>query len=75
MTSSYSTSLVSRRDAKEADSHLQVTINQAECLSSQEAADTLACRQNRGSCSFVACSAPLVDIGTCRGGKLKCCKW
>ncbi|NXK13198.1 GLL9 protein, partial [Herpetotheres cachinnans] len=42
---------------------------------SQEAADTLACRQNRGSCSFVACSAPLVDIGTCRGGKLKCCKW
>ncbi|NXC19006.1 GLL9 protein, partial [Corythaeola cristata] len=42
---------------------------------SQEAADTLACRQNRGSCSFVACSGPLVDIGTCRGGKLKCCKW
>ncbi|NXR47931.1 GLL9 protein, partial [Hippolais icterina] len=42
---------------------------------SQEAADTLACRQNRGSCSFVPCSAPLVDIGTCRGGKLKCCKW
>ncbi|NXL52038.1 GLL9 protein, partial [Podilymbus podiceps] len=43
--------------------------------SSQEAADTIACRQNRGSCSFAACSAPLVDIGTCRGGKLKCCKW
>ncbi|NXT61706.1 GLL9 protein, partial [Chaetops frenatus] len=43
--------------------------------SSQEAADTLACRQSRGSCSFVPCSAPLVDIGTCRGGKLKCCKW
>ncbi|NXX51965.1 GLL9 protein, partial [Tricholaema leucomelas] len=42
---------------------------------SQEAADTLACRQNRGFCSFVPCSAPLVDIGTCRGGKLKCCKW
>ncbi|NXE57896.1 GLL9 protein, partial [Casuarius casuarius] len=42
---------------------------------SQEAADTVACRQNRGSCSFVACSGPLVDIGTCRGGKLKCCKW
>ncbi|NWI86105.1 GLL9 protein, partial [Pitta sordida] len=42
---------------------------------SQEVADTLACRQSRGSCSFVGCSAPLVDIGTCRGGKLKCCKW
>ncbi|NXS23480.1 GLL9 protein, partial [Mystacornis crossleyi] len=42
---------------------------------SQEAADTLACRQSRGSCSFVPCSAPLVEIGTCRGGKLKCCKW
>ncbi|KFQ99227.1 Gallinacin-9, partial [Nipponia nippon] len=42
---------------------------------SQETADTLACRQNRGSCSFVACTSPLVDIGTCRGGKLKCCKW
>ncbi|NXY38567.1 GLL9 protein, partial [Pomatorhinus ruficollis] len=42
---------------------------------SQEAGDTIACRQSRGSCSFVPCSAPLVDIGTCRGGKLKCCKW
>ncbi|NWV95633.1 GLL9 protein, partial [Machaerirhynchus nigripectus] len=42
---------------------------------SQEAADTLACRQSRGSCSFMPCSAPLVEIGTCRGGKLKCCKW
>ncbi|OXB78618.1 UNVERIFIED_CONTAM: hypothetical protein H355_010098 [Colinus virginianus] len=42
---------------------------------SQETADTIACRQNRGFCSFVACSAPLVDIGTCRDGKLKCCKW
>uniref|UniRef100_A0A8C3BLS4 Beta-defensin-like domain-containing protein n=1 Tax=Cairina moschata TaxID=8855 RepID=A0A8C3BLS4_CAIMO len=42
---------------------------------SQEAADTVACRQNHGSCSFIACSGSLVDIGTCRGGKLKCCKW
>ncbi|XP_048153496.1 gallinacin-9-like [Corvus hawaiiensis] len=42
---------------------------------SQEASDTLACRQSRGSCSFVPCSAPLVEIGTCRGGKLRCCKW
>ncbi|NXT32891.1 GLL9 protein, partial [Pelecanoides urinatrix] len=42
---------------------------------SQETADTLECRQNRGYCSFAACSAPMVDIGTCRGGKLKCCKW
>ncbi|NXB15715.1 GLL9 protein, partial [Rhagologus leucostigma] len=42
---------------------------------SQEAADTLACRQSRGSCSFVPCSGPLVEIGTCRGGKLRCCKW
>ncbi|NWZ02758.1 GLL9 protein, partial [Loxia curvirostra] len=42
---------------------------------SQETADTLACRQSRGSCSFMPCSAPLVDIGTCRGGKLRCCKW
>ncbi|XP_077638602.1 gallinacin-9 isoform X1 [Lonchura striata] len=42
---------------------------------SQETADTVACRQSRGSCSFVPCSAPLVDIGTCRGGKLRCCKW
>nr|ABI48248.1 Gal 9 [Gallus gallus] len=42
---------------------------------SQEDADTLACRQSHGSCSFVACRAPSVDIGTCRGGKLKCCKW
>ncbi|NXL75621.1 GLL9 protein, partial [Leptocoma aspasia] len=43
--------------------------------SSQETADTQACRQSQGFCSFVACSAPLLDIGTCRGGKLKCCKW
>nr|BAT57459.1 avian beta-defensin 9 [Coturnix japonica]BAT57460.1 avian beta-defensin 9 [Coturnix japonica]BAT57476.1 avian beta-defensin 9 [Coturnix japonica]BAT57484.1 avian beta-defensin 9 [Coturnix japonica]BBP06451.1 avian beta-defensin 9 [Coturnix japonica] len=42
---------------------------------SQEDPDTLACRQGHGSCSFVACRAPSVDIGTCRGGKLKCCKW
>ncbi|NWH40880.1 GLL9 protein, partial [Chloropsis hardwickii] len=42
---------------------------------SQEASDTLACRQSRGSCSYIACSDPLVDIGTCRGGKLRCCKW
>ncbi|NWJ06627.1 GLL9 protein, partial [Crypturellus undulatus] len=42
---------------------------------SQEDADTIACRQNRASCSFVACSPPLVNVGTCRGGKLKCCKW
>ncbi|KAM6354564.1 gallinacin-9 [Podargus strigoides] len=48
---------------------------QASPAYSQETADTLACRRNRGSCSFVACSPPLVDIGTCRGGKLKCCKW
>uniref|UniRef100_U3JIH6 Beta-defensin-like domain-containing protein n=1 Tax=Ficedula albicollis TaxID=59894 RepID=U3JIH6_FICAL len=40
-----------------------------------ETSDTLACRQSRGSCSFVPCSAPMVDIGTCRGGKLRCCKW
>ncbi|NXG69471.1 GLL9 protein, partial [Baryphthengus martii] len=43
--------------------------------SSLETPDTLACRQKQGSCSFVACSPPLVDVGTCRGGKLKCCKW
>ncbi|NWU08214.1 GLL9 protein, partial [Cephalopterus ornatus] len=43
--------------------------------SSQDTSDTLACRQSRGSCSFVPCAAPLVDIGTCRGGKLRCCKW
>ncbi|KAM6323905.1 gallinacin-9 [Aegotheles albertisi] len=48
---------------------------QAAPASSQESADTLECRQNRGACSFVACRAPLVDIGTCRDGKLKCCKW
>ncbi|NXH42482.1 GLL9 protein, partial [Dicaeum eximium] len=42
---------------------------------SQETADTITCRQNRGSCSFVACHPPGVDIGTCRGGKLRCCKW
>ncbi|NXL89862.1 GLL9 protein, partial [Alectura lathami] len=48
---------------------------QAAPASTQEADDTLACRQSRGFCSFVACSAPTVDIGTCRGGKLKCCKW
>ncbi|NWI15080.1 GLL9 protein, partial [Crypturellus soui] len=42
---------------------------------SQVDADTVACRQNRGSCSFVACPPPSVDVGTCRGGKLKCCKW
>uniref|UniRef100_U3IX35 Beta-defensin-like domain-containing protein n=1 Tax=Anas platyrhynchos platyrhynchos TaxID=8840 RepID=U3IX35_ANAPP len=42
---------------------------------SQEDADTVACRQSHGSCSFIACSGPLVDIGTCRNGKLKCCKW
>uniref|UniRef100_A0A8B9DC28 Beta-defensin-like domain-containing protein n=1 Tax=Anser cygnoides TaxID=8845 RepID=A0A8B9DC28_ANSCY len=42
---------------------------------SQGDADTVACRQNHGSCSFIACSGSLVDIGTCRGGKLKCCKW
>ncbi|KFO83815.1 Gallinacin-9, partial [Buceros rhinoceros silvestris] len=42
---------------------------------SQEASDTLACRQNGGFCSFVECSASMVSIGTCRGAKLKCCKW
>ncbi|XP_065537925.1 gallinacin-9-like isoform X1 [Lathamus discolor] len=42
---------------------------------SQVDADTVACRQNRGSCSFVECSPPMVNIGTCRSGKLKCCKW
>ncbi|KAK2534006.1 gallinacin-9 isoform X1 [Columba livia] len=42
---------------------------------SQADADTIACRQNRGSCSYVACSGPTVDIGTCRTGKLRCCKW
>ncbi|NWS47043.1 GLL9 protein, partial [Probosciger aterrimus] len=42
---------------------------------SQVDADTIACRQNRGSCSFVECSPPMVNIGTCRSGKLKCCKW
>ncbi|KFW77289.1 Gallinacin-9, partial [Manacus vitellinus] len=43
--------------------------------SSQETSDTVTCRQSRGSCSFVPCAAPSVDIGTCRGGKLKCCRW
>ncbi|NXN91439.1 GLL9 protein, partial [Rhinopomastus cyanomelas] len=42
---------------------------------SQEDADTLACRQNQGFCSFASCSTHVVEIGTCRGGKLKCCKW
>ncbi|NXA23595.1 GLL9 protein, partial [Ibidorhyncha struthersii] len=42
---------------------------------SQEAADTVACRQSRGFCSFVACSAPMAESGTCRDGKLKCCRW
>ncbi|NXG66692.1 GLL9 protein, partial [Hemiprocne comata] len=42
---------------------------------SQEAADTLSCRQKKGFCSFDPCSAPLVEVGTCRIGKLKCCKW
>ncbi|KAM6123295.1 gallinacin-9 [Pterocles gutturalis] len=42
---------------------------------SQESADTIACRQKQASCSFVACSAPAVDVGTCKDGKLKCCKW
>ncbi|NXT21168.1 GLL9 protein, partial [Syrrhaptes paradoxus] len=42
---------------------------------SQESADTIACRQKQASCSFVACAAPAVDVGTCKDGKLKCCKW
>ncbi|NWS78310.1 GLL9 protein, partial [Crotophaga sulcirostris] len=42
---------------------------------SEETPDTVTCRQNGGFCSFVSCSAPLVETGTCRGGKLKCCKW
>ncbi|NXU57544.1 GLL9 protein, partial [Turnix velox] len=42
---------------------------------SQESADTIACRQSRGYCSFGACSGPTVETGTCRDGKLKCCKW
>ncbi|XP_065488660.1 gallinacin-9 isoform X2 [Caloenas nicobarica] len=42
---------------------------------SQEDADTIACRQSRGFCSFAACSGPNVDIGTCRSAKLRCCKW
>ncbi|XP_063186745.1 gallinacin-9-like isoform X1 [Chroicocephalus ridibundus] len=42
---------------------------------SQETSDTLACRQSRGFCSFAACSAPMVESGTCRDGKLKCCRW
>ncbi|XP_047935367.1 gallinacin-9 isoform X1 [Anser cygnoides] len=50
-------------------------IFQAAPAYSQGDADTVACRQNHGSCSFIACSGSLVDIGTCRGGKLKCCKW
>ncbi|XP_064002905.1 gallinacin-9-like isoform X2 [Pogoniulus pusillus] len=48
---------------------------QASPAYSQEAADTLACRQSQGYCSFASCSAPLVGIGTCLGGKLNCCKW
>ncbi|NXX77541.1 GLL9 protein, partial [Urocolius indicus] len=42
---------------------------------SQETADTVACWQNQGFCSFATCPASLVNIGTCRDGKLKCCKW
>ncbi|NXY77183.1 GLL9 protein, partial [Glareola pratincola] len=42
---------------------------------SQETSDTVACRQSRGFCSFAACSAPMVESGTCRDGKLKCCRW
>ncbi|KAM8809654.1 GLL9 protein, partial [Eudromia elegans] len=48
---------------------------QAAPAHSQEDADTLACRQSRASCSFVPCAAPSVQVGTCRAGKLKCCKW
>ncbi|XP_064506868.1 gallinacin-9 isoform X1 [Pseudopipra pipra] len=48
---------------------------QAAPASSQETSDTVTCRQSRGSCSFVPCAAPSVDIGTCRGGKLRCCRW
>ncbi|NXT53713.1 GLL9 protein, partial [Pluvianellus socialis] len=42
---------------------------------SQEAADTIACRQGRGFCSFNACPAAMSESGTCRDGKLKCCRW
>ncbi|NWU73015.1 GLL9 protein, partial [Pterocles burchelli] len=42
---------------------------------SQESSDTILCRQQQASCSFVACPAAAKDVGTCRDGKLKCCKW